>query len=114
MSVAADSSPTPNTRTLDLASEVRKAVGPGVLRAGRRLPVLERSPVQVDRPGSTAGSMASTSREPSGLGPAFDAEYDALPEPLKMIYSPKEYAWLPPELRARVIEQECLPEVPED
>lgn len=55
--------------------------------------------------------MASS---PSGLGPAFDAEYDALPEPLKMLYSPKEYAWLPPELRARVIEQECLPEVPED
>jgi hypothetical protein len=62
----------------------------------------------------TAACMASTSREPSGLGPAFDAEYDALPEPLKMIYSAKEYAWLPPELRARVIEQECLPEVPED
>ena len=50
----------------------------------------------------------------TGFGPAFDAEYDALPEALKMLYSPKEYAWLPPERRARLIEEETMPEVPED
>lgn len=50
----------------------------------------------------------------SGFGPAFDAEYDALPEALKMIYSPKEYAWLPPERRARLIEDETMPEATED
>lgn len=51
---------------------------------------------------------------PTGYGAAFDKEYDALPEALKLIYTPKDYAWTPPELRARLIEQECLPEVPED
>lgn len=52
--------------------------------------------------------------KPTGFGPAFDAEYDALPEALKQLYSPKEYAWLPPERRARLIEDETMPEVPED
>lgn len=50
----------------------------------------------------------------SGFGPAFDAEYDALPESIKMIYSPKDYAWMPPERRFRLVEDECLPEVAED
>ena len=50
----------------------------------------------------------------TGFGPAFDAEYAALPESLKMIYSPKEYAWIQPERRARLIDEECLPEVGED
>lgn len=50
----------------------------------------------------------------TGFGPAFDAEYSALPESIKMIYSPKEYAWMPPERRARLIDEECLPEVSED
>ena len=50
----------------------------------------------------------------TGYGAAFDAEYASLPEPLKVIYTPKEYAWLPPETRAALIEQETMPEVPED
>lgn len=50
----------------------------------------------------------------TGYGEHFDAEYDALPEPIKMLYTPKEYAWLEPSARARLIEQECMPEVPED
>lgn len=50
----------------------------------------------------------------TGYGPVFDAEYDALPEALKQIYSPKEYAWLPPERRARLIDEETMPDVPED
>jgi hypothetical protein len=56
--------------------------------------------------------MARTA--PSRFGAAFDAEYEALPESLKLIYTPKEYAWLPPEIRAKVIEQECMPDVAED
>lgn len=50
----------------------------------------------------------------TGFGAVFDAEYDALPEALKTIYTPKEYAWLPPERRARLIEDETMPEVEED
>jgi hypothetical protein len=56
--------------------------------------------------------MARTA--PSRFGAAFDAEYEALPESLKVIYSPKEYAWLDPTQRARLIEQETMPEVGED
>lgn len=51
---------------------------------------------------------------PSGFGSVFDAEYAALPESIKAIYSPKEYAWMSPERRARLIEEETMPEVPED
>lgn len=50
----------------------------------------------------------------TGFGAHFDAEYDSLPESLKLLYTPKEYAWLPPEQRARLVEQECMPEVAED
>lgn len=58
--------------------------------------------------------MARTERLQTGFGPAFDAEYDALPEALKAIYTPREYAWLPPERRSRLIEEETMPEVGED
>lgn len=50
----------------------------------------------------------------TSFGAAFDAEYAALPESLKMIYTPKEYAWMPPERRAKLIEEETMPEVWED
>lgn len=50
----------------------------------------------------------------SGFGHAFDAEYESLPESIKILYSPKEYAWMQPEQRSRLIDQECLPEVGED
>lgn len=36
-------------------------------------------------------------------------EYDALPESIKAIYSPKEYAWLGAE-KARIIERETMPD----
>ena len=49
----------------------------------------------------------------SEYGPAFDAEYDQLPESLKLIYTPKEYAWMQPEQRAHLIESECMPDVEE-
>lgn len=50
----------------------------------------------------------------SKYGELFDAEYDELPEALKQIYTPKEYAWMSPERRARLIEEETLPEYFED
>ena len=43
-----------------------------------------------------------------------DAEYDALPEALKMLYTPREYAVIPPERRGRLLEEETMPEVGED
>ncbi len=50
----------------------------------------------------------------SGFGAHFDAEYESLPESIKLLYSPKDYAWMPPEQRAGLIEAECMPEVAED
>jgi hypothetical protein len=50
----------------------------------------------------------------SSYGHWFDAEYEALPESLKMIYTPKEYAWMTPERRATLIEEETMPEYYED
>lgn len=50
----------------------------------------------------------------SGFGEVFDAEYAALPEAIKSIYSPREYAWMTPERRARLIEEETMPDVAED
>ena len=58
--------------------------------------------------------MARAERSASGFGAAFDAEYEALPEGIKLLVSPREFAWTEPENRARLIEQECLPDVPED
>lgn len=49
----------------------------------------------------------------TGYGAAFDAEYDALPESIKLLVSPKEYAWTAPEDRAKLIEQEIYPDVEE-
>jgi hypothetical protein len=50
----------------------------------------------------------------SSFGQWFDTEYDELPEALKMIYTPKEYAWMSPERRAKLIEEETLPDYFED
>ena len=49
----------------------------------------------------------------TGYGKEFDKEYDSLPESIKAIVSPKEYAWTNPELRSKLIEQECYPDVEE-
>jgi hypothetical protein len=40
--------------------------------------------------------------------------YDALPEALKAVYTPKEWAWLGWEGRQHAIDRECLPDVAED
>ena len=45
-----------------------------------------------------------------GLGPAFDAEYDALPEAVKMNVTKKEFAWMPPHRRAVITDEITLPE----
>lgn len=37
-------------------------------------------------------------------------DYDALPESIKAMYSPKEYAWLPDALKSTLIEDETMPE----
>lgn len=37
-------------------------------------------------------------------------EYDALPDPIKDIYSRQEYLWLSDEQKASLIDQECEPE----
>lgn len=44
------------------------------------------------------------------LAEAGHDEYDALPEPIKEIYSRKEYLWLTDEQKAGLIDQECEPE----
>lgn len=52
--------------------------------------------------------MASTTRT------EVPPDYDGLPEALKSIYTPKEWAWLGWEQRQHAIDRECLPEVGED
>lgn len=52
--------------------------------------------------------------EKTGFGPDFDRQYHALPESLKMLYTPKEYAWLGWEQRQRLTDDECYPDAPED
>lgn len=37
-------------------------------------------------------------------------EYDALPESIKAIYSPKEYRWMTDIQRANLVREECEPE----
>jgi hypothetical protein len=49
----------------------------------------------------------------SSFGFIFDEEYDNLPEGIKMLYSPKDYAWMSPERRQLLIEEETMPEVEE-
>lgn len=36
-------------------------------------------------------------------------DYDQLPESIKMMHTPKEYAWLG-EARNRIVERECMPD----
>jgi len=43
-----------------------------------------------------------------------DPRYDDLPEPIKMMYSAKEYAWLSDAEKANLVERSCLPECEED
>jgi len=39
-----------------------------------------------------------------------DPRYDALPESIKFMYSPEEYAWLSDEEKAHIVERECMPD----
>jgi len=41
-------------------------------------------------------------------------DYERLPQCLKHVYGPREFAWMPNMARERLIESECYPEVPED
>lgn len=41
-------------------------------------------------------------------------DYEKLPEGIKSVYTPKEYAWLDDESRRRLIEDMTLPEVQEE
>lgn len=41
-------------------------------------------------------------------------DYDTLPEGIKAMYTPREYAWLPQPLKDTIIDDNVLPEVPED
>ena len=41
-------------------------------------------------------------------------DYDKLPESIKSMYSPKDYAWLPQPLKDSLIDDNVLPEVTED
>jgi len=41
-------------------------------------------------------------------------DYDKLPESIKAMYSPKDYAWLPQPLKDSLIDDNVLPEVTED
>lgn len=54
-----------------------------------------------------------TRPDETGFGPDFDAEYAALPEGVKMLYTPKEYAWLGAR-RHMVVEEETMPEAFDD
>jgi len=38
-------------------------------------------------------------------------DYDALPEGVKLLMTPKEHAWLGDEERNRIIERECMPDM---
>lgn len=37
-------------------------------------------------------------------------DYDKLPQVIKDLYSPKEYAFLPETLKKSIIDNECLPD----
>lgn len=42
--------------------------------------------------------------------PVTPADYDYLPESIKMVYSPSQYLWLSDYDKAKLIENECTPE----
>ena len=41
-------------------------------------------------------------------------DYDDLPEAIKCMYTPEEYAWMPDAQRLNLVHDECMPEVEED
>lgn len=47
-------------------------------------------------------------------GPALLAEYEAQPAAVKLAVTLREYAWMDPEQRIRILDDLCLPDVEED
>lgn len=45
---------------------------------------------------------------------AFDAEYEALPAAVKLAVTRREYAWMDPQQRVRILDDLCMPDVEED
>lgn len=41
-------------------------------------------------------------------------QYEQLPDSVRASYSLKEYRWIGDDRRARILDEECLPEVHED
>jgi len=46
----------------------------------------------------------------AAAGYTHHPEYDALPDCIKHVYNPCEYAWLTNDQRSHLIESECCPE----
>lgn len=47
-------------------------------------------------------------------GYTHDPKYDDLPELIKNLYSPKDYAWLPDDQKRNIVSDNCMPELHED
>lgn len=41
-------------------------------------------------------------------------DYERLPAAIRLLYTPKEYAWLPDDKKATLTTDECMPEWMED
>ena len=55
------------------------------------------------------GQMAGNSTILAAMADLTTAEYDALPEGIKLVHSREGYAWLGSE-KHRVVERECYPD----
>ena len=57
--------------------------------------------------------MSGSAKRPvHDLADAFG--YPQLPESMKLLYTPEQWAWLGADQRAVAVERECLPDVAED
>jgi hypothetical protein len=59
---------------------------------------------------STTHSAFRWMSEIQASSDAMVAEYDALPESVKLAVSLKEYAWMGPTERSRLLDDFCMPE----
>lgn len=55
--------------------------------------------------------MAGNLKIQAAMAALTHPDYDELPEAIKMVHSPKSFAWLGDEARARVIERETMPDM---
>lgn len=58
----------------------------------------------------TAARTPASTKTRDGI----DEDYEKLPEAIRASYTPKEYRWLGAERRARIIDEECMPDAHED